>query len=171
MFVKHSKYEKDMFFNKIYDEMYKEIYRYIRRFTNDNRILEDILQETFYESYKKIDILIDHDNYRGWIYKTAKFKALKFCQHIQTIDGKQVDILLAETQEVGKQDEYESITYADLQEILSDKEYNFLIKHLIEGYTLKELAKQENIKVGASKMRFNRIMKKLKKSSSSIHFK
>jgi len=162
--MKYSKYEQDTFFNKIYVEMYKEIYRFIRRYTSDNRILEDILQETFYEAYKKIDVLIEHENYRGWVYKTAKFKALKLNNRIHIIDCNQVDIINAEIQEVGKQDQYDGITYADYRDILTTKEFNFLIKHYIEGYTLDELAKKDNIKIGACKMRLSRILKKLRNS-------
>lgn len=162
--VKYTKYELDDFFNQIYIEMYEEIFRYVRRLTNDNRILEDILQETFYEAYKKIDILIVHENYRGWIYKTARFKALKLNNRIRKIDMKQVELDYAEIQEVGQQDQYDFITYADYEDVISESEFNFLYRHYIEGYTYEDLAKQENIQVGACKMRLSRILKKLRKS-------
>lgn len=162
--VKHTKYELDNFFNKIYVQMYEEIFRYVRRLTNDNRILEDILQETFYEAYRKIDILIEHENYRGWIYKTARFKALKLNNRIRKTDVKQVELDYAEIQEIGQQDQYDFITYSDYNEILSDSEFNYLYKHYIEGYTYEDLSKEENIQVGACKMRMSRILKRLRKS-------
>ncbi len=165
--MKYLKQELDQFFNQVYTEMYEEIYRYIRRITNDNRILEDILQETFFEAYKKIELLIDHENYRGWVYKTAKFKALKFMNQIHSSDVKQVEMIYADIQELGKQDEYDCIIYADYKEILTNKEFEFLMKHYVEGFTLVELANKEQINVGASKMRMNRIIKKIRSKVGS----
>lgn len=162
--VNYTKYELDDFFNKVFLEMYEEIFRYVRRLTNDSRVLEDILQETFFEAYKKIDILIEHENYRGWIYKTARFKALKLNSRVRKTDNKQVELVLSEVQELGQQDQYDFITYADYKEVLSESEFNYLYKHYIEGYTYEELALEENIQIGACKMRMSRILKKLRKS-------
>lgn len=162
--VNYTKCELDDFFNKVFLEMYEEIFRYVRRLTNDSRVLEDILQETFFEAYKKIDILIEHENYRGWIYKTARFKALKLNSRVRKTDNKQVELVLSEVQELGQQDQYDFITYADYKEVLSESEFNYLYKHYIEGYTYEELALEENIQIGACKMRMSRILKKLRKS-------
>ncbi len=168
--VNHSKQEQDKFFNRLYTDMYEEIYRYIRRITNDNRIMDDILQETFYEAYRKIDVLIEHENYRGWVYKTAKFKALKLINRMHSSDGKQVDLSFAQIQEAGKQDDYDCITYADYEEILTAEEYRFLMKHYVEGYTLAELADEEHISVGAGKMRLYRIIKKLRNENHKRNY-
>ncbi|WP_123608591.1 RNA polymerase sigma factor [Mobilisporobacter senegalensis] len=162
--MNYTKYELDDFFNKVFLEMYEEIFRYVRRLTNDSRVLEDILQETFFEAYKKIDILIEHENYRGWIYKTARFKALKLNSRVRKTDNKQVELVLSEVQELGQHDQYDFITYADYKEVLSESEFNYLYKHYIEGYTYEELALEENIQIGACKMRMSRILKKLRKS-------
>lgn len=163
--VKYSKQELETFFTRVYSEMYGEIHRYIIRITKDNRIIEDIVQETFFEAYKKINLLIEHENYRGWIYKTARYKALKLSNRIHNWDGKQVAMMNAEIQEIGKQDEYDCVTFADYKEILTNKEFDLLMKHYVEGFTLVEIANQEHINVGASKMRMNRIIKKLRRKT------
>lgn len=162
--MKHSKFEQDQFFNEIYVEMYEEIYRYIRRMNYDNRMLEDILQETFYEAYKKIDILMEHENYRGWIYKTAKYKILKSNYYIHKTDETEVELNDSQVQipNVTKDDNF--IAYEEYKEVLTEKEFNFIMKHYVEGYTYKELAEQENVNVGACKMRASRIIKKLRKA-------
>ena len=162
--VAYTKYELDHFFNNVYIEMYEEIFRYVRRLTNDERIMEDALQETFFEAYKKIHILIEHENYRGWIYKTARFKALKLMKQIQRTDNRQLELELSEMQQFAKHDQYDFITYADYKDILSQKEFHYLYKHYIEGYTYKDIAREDNIKVGACKMRMYRIVKKLRTS-------
>lgn len=162
--VAYTKYELDSFFNKIYVEMYEEIFRYVRRLTNNERILEDVLQETFFEAYKKIDILIEHENYRGWIYKTARFKAIKLNKRVRRTDNRQMELEAADIKEFARQDQYDFITYADYNEILSEQEFNYLCKHYIDGYTYEDLAREEKIKVGACKMRMSRILKKLRTS-------
>jgi DNA-directed RNA polymerase specialized sigma24 family protein len=103
------------------------------------------------------------------MYKTAKFKTLKLTNRIHNSDGKQVELVYAEIQEIGTQDEYDSITYADYKDLLTPKEFDFLMKHYIEGFTLAEMAKQEHINLGASKMRLYRILEKLRKINLKLN--
>lgn len=156
------KKSKEIFLNQICVEMYDEITRFMKYYVHDERILDDIVQETFMEAYKHIDTLVDHPNYKGWLYNTAKFKA-KYMRSVQfKRDCMQKEIESLDTVENAIYDTHEELFYHELKRMLSDDEYRFLKLKYKYGYSYIEIAEQEGISVGACKMRGNRIIKKLR---------
>ena len=63
--------ENREFFEELYRSEYDNIKRYVRRMITDGNGIEDIVQETFVEAYRKISFLRTHPNVPGWLRVTA----------------------------------------------------------------------------------------------------
>ena len=69
---------QENFFNQLYQENFWKLRRYALTCLNENQA-EEIVQDTFFEATKKIDILIAHENPGGWLMDTLKNK-IRNCQ-------------------------------------------------------------------------------------------
>ena len=53
-----NKQEKDKFFNELMADAYDKVYTFVGRGCKDREFVEDVVQETFYEAYRNIGIMI-----------------------------------------------------------------------------------------------------------------
>ena len=101
---------RDNYFNELMKKTYDKIYTFVGKGCGDREFVEDVVQETFYEAYRKIDILMVHPNQMGWLYETAKNKRMKLGKkrgEFYLLEG-EVDNLGAENAE-----EYEEVELAE----------------------------------------------------------
>lgn len=56
---------KDKFFNDLMEETYERVYTFVSRGCNNKEFTEDVVQETFLEAYRKIEVLLEHPNKMG----------------------------------------------------------------------------------------------------------
>lgn len=156
------KHKREEFFNEMYNESFYNLRMYVRKRSCDSFIVDDILQEVYYEAFRHIEDLMTHENYIGWLYKTADNKIKKlnsvYYKHIM------YETTFDETYEnlVSMNDESDIILYDEYRRILSEDEYNLIMKKYREGYTHQELAKMTGNTVAGNKMKISRIIKKLK---------
>lgn len=61
-----------MDFEEIYREYFKEVYLFIRSLSHDERIAEEITQETFFKAFKAIDKFDGSKDIRAWLFTIAK---------------------------------------------------------------------------------------------------
>ena len=61
----------EQYFNQLYTESYPLLKRYVFH-KADQSEAEDILQETYYQAYQNIQLLIEHPNPMGWLMLTCK---------------------------------------------------------------------------------------------------
>ena len=141
----------EQFFNKLYTESFVLLKKYVFSKIDSNES-EDILQETYYQAYRNVNILKEHPNPIGWLILTCKNILNK---HIAK-NKKELD----KTYIVATED---LINMEELKKILSDDTYYLLVKKYVEGYSVEELAKQLNITDGACKMRLKRAKKEARK--------
>lgn len=66
------------FFDELYNSEFTQIEKYVRRMLYDSNAVEDIVQETFFEVYRKREELMKHPNIKGWLRVTAKNKVMKW---------------------------------------------------------------------------------------------
>ena len=89
------------FFEELYRSEYDNIKRYVRRMVTDDNGIEDIVQETFVEAYRKIAYLRTHPNIPGWLRVTAKNKIMKW-EEKQKKYSLDFDYVLKNTESGGK---------------------------------------------------------------------
>lgn len=154
---------KNIYFEQIYREMYEEIKKFIAYYIgNDRRVLDDIIQDTFIETFVHIDKLFQNENYRGWVYNTAKYKIMKYRSNLCRTDSKCVGLEYVDYYWEARDLVQQRAIFLDLSEVLTEWEYRLVIQHYKYGYTYEEIAKENNMRLGACKMRMHRIIKKLR---------
>lgn len=58
-------------FDEVYSENAPSILRYVRRLSGSRDQAEDVLQETFLRFYKQLELDIEIENYRAWLFRVA----------------------------------------------------------------------------------------------------
>lgn len=156
---------KEKFFYKVYDQTYYNLKKYVRRRSADSSLVDDILQEVYLEVFRHIEDLQTHENYVGWIYKTAENKVKKVNSIYNNHVANEI-VCCEETMEnIAVEDrEPDYIVYEDLKNILMQDEYELLMKKYVVGYSHKELADMTGNTLAGNKMRISRIIKKLKQN-------
>lgn len=153
---------KDKFFNELMKKTYDRIYMFVGRGCKDRDFVEDVVQETYYEAYRKAEILMEHPNPMGWLYNTAKNKRLKLWDKKKDLclsDEEHSDNEVVDENEHG----YEEIELAEtIKASISEKEYNMLCDYYLNGYSSVEVAEKYGVDKGGIRMRMSRLRKKLK---------
>ena len=152
------------------DQHFSQIERYYRSeyttmlsfagYLLSNRSLAEVaVQETFVcalENYKKFET---SPNPTGWLYNTLK----NIIRHIQRDQQKVIKRMVQLDNYI---ENTTSSSYTSLLELCdegSNTDLALLIRFYVYGYTLKELAQEEGISVGAMTMRIQRAKKRVKK--------
>ncbi len=127
---------------------------------NQNDAL-DVVQETAYRSFKKIDTLKRPEYFKTWLIKIAINCAIEFVRK-----NKKVILLKPEDEEfIGSVDEDVSlsITLQELLDRLNEDEKGVVILKFYQGYSFKEIADLLNIPLGTAKSVLYRALQKLRK--------
>lgn len=153
-------------FENIYHQTYEKLRNHIIINTNSKNDVNDILQETYLELYKKINKKqVESKFILSYLMKIADYKIKKQ----QTKNSKKLKIFnsLKEKITIFQKETQELNTSIFVKEILNDLNKEplvFKIFHLYfyEEYTIKEIAKKINISESNVKNLLYRNIKKLK---------
>lgn len=150
-------------FDRMYLDHYDSLLIYVRNAVGYGRgaVIEDILQDTFLTAWKKLDEGAKHENQGGWLMEIAKNK-------LRNLRKK------ASSREVGIDDEITEIPSIEpgygvselemiVREVLDPHEQELFQKYFVEGYSVREMAAQENLTESAFKVKMHRIRRKLQK--------
>lgn len=163
--------KQDRFFRELYDDTYYILKREAYYMVRDEEAVHDILQETFLEAYNKIDVLSKHNNPKGWLVNTVKYKAMPYRKKMSERLKKEVQLEFDgeefEFEVLSKVDEYPFLIFDFLEAALKKEEYEMVIKRVLGGLSFKELADEYNISEGACKMRVKRSLLKLREVLSN----
>lgn len=153
---------KDRFFNELMRKTYDKIYMFVGRGCSDQEFVEDVVQETFYEAYRKAEILMEHPNQIGWLYNTAKHKRLRLWEKKKNLCL--MDLENADCEVVGEIEHgYEEIEMAEtIKASVSEKEYDMICDYYLNGYSSVEVAEKYGVDKGGIRMRMCRLRRKLK---------
>lgn len=157
--------DKDAF-GEIYKRFYKKIYRYCMFNTENEKIAQDICQESFVKAWKSMKNFKTND--KNWSIQAYLFKIARNLIIDASRKKKEVSI---DKYEYLKSSEnlYENLERKqDLEKIrfalkkLSEEEKQIIILRYFEDMDTKEIAKIVNIKDGALRVRIHRVLAKLK---------
>ena len=159
--------ENREFFEELYRSEYDNIKRYVRRMITDGNGIEDIVQETFVEAYRKISFLRTHPNVPGWLRVTAINKIMKW-EEKQKKYSLDFDYILQNAEGTGKgraPDDFKMVeAYCTVRKILSDEELDILRRYYEYGYTSQEMASRLGITETCFKDRILRMKQRIKSS-------
>lgn len=154
------------FFDKLYMTEFTQIEKYVRRMLYDNNAVEDIVQDTFFEAYRKREELMKHPNIPGWLRVTAKNKVMKW-EEKQRKYSLDFDFLLDNSVEERNPevDDFRMVEiYTAVKEILSEEELELLRCYYEYGYTSQEIAEKLGISDTCFKVRILRMKQKIRDS-------
>jgi len=148
----------DCFIQQLYMETYEGLLRYITSICRNSDMAEDVLQETFFEALMQCDILLQHDNVKGWLYKTAVYKLRNYTRKF-----KKASVDLDGVQEFGGCDNLygEAEWKMTLCRLLGKEEAKIFWQYYVLGCTGSELAMQLGITENCLKVRMHRYRKKV----------
>lgn len=155
---------KDKFLKELMEAAYEKVYIFIDRRQTDKGLVEDVVQETFLEAYKKAEVLAEHPNPLGWLYLTARNKMLSLSGSRKDLcffeDGEEAYLNRAKMDDAkyGEVELEESI-----KAVVSEKDYQMLCDYYLNGYNSGELAGKYGVERGSLRMQVSRLKKKLRK--------
>lgn len=154
---------KDNFLKELMEATYDKVYYFIGKKQADKGFVEDVVQETFLEAYKKAELLMDHPNQLGWLYVTAKHKMMK-------LGAKRKELCFFEDGEVVylenpsmESEQYAEIELAEtIKTAASETEYQMLRDYYVNGYSSEEVADRYGVDRNGFRMRMTRLKKRLR---------
>ncbi|KGR81859.1 RNA polymerase [Lysinibacillus odysseyi 34hs-1 = NBRC 100172] len=159
--IKKAQKGDDQAFLKLFQQYQEDIYRIAFTYVKNQNDALDVVQETAYRSFKKIDTLKRPEYFKTWLIKIAINCAIEFVRK-----NKKVILLKPEDEEfIGSVDEDVSlsITLQELLDRLNEDEKGVVILKFYQGYSFKEIADLLNIPLGTAKSVLYRALQKLRK--------
>ena len=145
-------------FDEIYEIARKSVYFTIALIVKDNLASEDIMQEVFIDLLMNKSKLKEDDNLGALLTTSAKNKAINYynrhkreTQYINTLQDESYD------QEIG----LDSGLLDKIKNILSKKEYEVFILHILGEYSFKEISEIKKIPLGTLTWTYQEARKKL----------
>lgn len=151
---------EEKFINSLYIEMYPKLNNFVYRVSKDAAFTEDVVQETFWEACRKIDVVMAHGEPRAWLYITLKNKMMKMGKKRSSLYPVGDEYFAARADE----DVYKDIELAEaIRKYVGERDYNMLCDYFVNGYSSTEVAEKYNLDKGGIRMRISRLRKKLEK--------
>ncbi|KQK25281.1 RNA polymerase subunit sigma-24 [Chryseobacterium aquaticum] len=145
---------------KIYEKMGGKLYSVCKRYLKNDEDIEEVLADTFYKIFTKLNQLQNHEIFEAWARKIAVNECLQKLRSMKALDISLEDELV---ESMGSPTDSISLE-KDILKLL-----NFLPEgcraifnlFAIEGYPHKEIAIMLSISEGTSKSQLNFARKKL----------
>ena len=156
---------KDEFLKELMEVAYEKVYIFIEIRQTDKGFVEDVVQETFLEAYKKAEVLMEHPNPIGWLYVTARNKMMSLSSGKKDLclykNLEAVYLNSAKTDDV----KYGEIELEEsIKATISEKDYQMLCDYYLNGYNSGELAEKYGVGRSNLRMQVSRLKKKLRKA-------
>ena len=115
-----------MDFEQLYKSYFLDVYYYMRGICRDEKLCEEVAQETFFKALKKIDSFDGRTDIRAWLFTIAKNTYISILRKNKRNGGSTDDVILSDQ--------------SDLQDGLADKDMALRIHTIL--HTLKEPYKE-----------------------------
>lgn len=160
--------EQDIFLEMLYRESFTQLWIYAKAALEDPEQAQEVVQDTFHEAVRHIDILMAHKNPKGWLMNVLKKKImharrsmnryiLRFISLDSALEFTSSALSIDNSTSSNVQD-----TLKEIRRVLSKEEWTLLRKITLEKQPYKNVAKELGITVWTCQKRIERIRKKLK---------
>lgn len=159
--------------HSVFDDIYitygRLVYFKIMQYIENKSDVEELTQEVFISFYNNI-LYVEVKNIKYYLLTSAKNKSIDYLRK------KREKIVFDENMVYEYEDikstniEYESII-EKMKMFLSELEIEIILKHNIDGYSFKEIAKEYNRPVNTILSIYNRSLKKFKKGCEKNEIK
>lgn len=161
--------EQDSFFEGLYYQYFKRLMVYANTALGDPERAQDVVQDTFHEALRRIDVVSVHENPGGWLMQTLKYKIRESERDRQrqlrrflSLDTDPRAEMLASVLQTDPLDGVGDAPVLDQLDALLTPEERRLLKRLIfDGAGHLQVAKEFGITVYASQKRLQRVREKL----------
>lgn len=158
------KTKEELYYEQIYRDTKTAIERYLMMLLHNCSVIEDVSQEVYLEAYRKLDVLMQHPEPRGFLFRMARYKALHWLREKNRIEQGEVpceDSVLV--MQVSDEDAYRAAEILmTVEELLTKEEFSIFEAHYIQGYTEKEIAVTREKSHAAIRMSCSRMAHKLR---------
>lgn len=153
--------DEEMFFEELYLNTREALLKYLCSLSGPNGWAEDIVQDAYYEAYKRREMLLGHPNPAGWLYKTA-CNLYRNAKRRRDNCNISLDVV-PETQTIAEETHYEYVEWCiTIQGALREKDGQLLRRYYLEGYSVREMAKEFNLTEENIRVKLNRIRKQMR---------
>ncbi|MDT3425314.1 RNA polymerase sigma-70 factor (ECF subfamily) [Paenibacillus forsythiae] len=153
-------------FEPIIHAYQQRLFAYCFYMLGNRQEAEDAVQEVFIRSYQSLHLYRFDQSFPAWLYKIAGNQCLTLLKR-RKIWNALLPKFWRQFNEPSAEEEMWKQVSADLLKGLTVEERQIIILHVLEGYTLDEIAQSLQLKAGTVRKRFERIRKKLKKTSTN----
>lgn len=139
---------------------------------------EDLAQDIFLKTYRRIEDLRNPDRFASWLYGIALNQCRDYAKNVRRetypfsrSDREEADVMDRESDAQDDQlvaDEYGAQLWDALEELSSSYSTPFLLKYR-DGLTYKAMSKRLDVSVSALKVRVHRARKKLRSMLEPYH--
>ena len=144
------------FIEKLYMQNFETLHHYAYIVLQDHQVAENLVNDTFLDGIKKVELLCEHENPAGWLMQALKLRM----KHYLSVKAKQPTVIPLEN---AREQAPRESKLRDAEIDLSDEERHFYELYYKDGLSHKELSDRYGISVSASQKRLERIREKLKR--------
>lgn len=155
---------------KLYDEMAPKLYRLCKRYLKKEEEIEEVLADSFYTIFVKIDQLKEIAAFEGWAKKITVNNCLLQLKKNQNFNLYIDDMSRHEQPFAPEVLDLEEADLLGLLDRLPDGCKTIFNLFVIEGYSHKEIANQLQINEGTSKSQLNVAKGKLKELVNRLYY-
>jgi RNA polymerase sigma-70 factor (ECF subfamily) len=154
----------------VYDKYAPLFYAISLRYVKQPSEAEDVLVESFYKIFKKVDQFKDMGSFEGWMKRIVINQSL---MHIRKNNNLNLHVELEKAYEVKTDSNIiENINYNEILELIKELPMGYKTvfnMYIIEGYKHREIAEKLDISINTSKSQLILAKKKLKELYKKKH--
>ena len=165
--VKKARKKDALAMRALYDSHARQMMAASQRITNSKIDSEDILQESFIQSFQNLTQLKIDEQYGGWLKRIVINKSLQWIKkRPHFVELVEIHNSISEDED---NDFYKSVSFAEIKKAmlnLPDGCRVIFSLYLLEGYKHKEIAEELNISISNSKSQYRYALKLLREKLS-----
>ncbi len=142
-------------FREIYDTYFKLVWFCAYRYLGDKSDTDEISDDVFVNFYNRLGTT-DIKNIKYYLTRSARNLALNRLRDRKPTEELDENICGTYCFDEGSE------IIAEIKKLTSAEEFELLSKHILEGYSLAEIAEKEGSSVNTVKSKYRRLVKKLK---------